>query len=160
MAEQKQAPVTQQPTTVAGSPAYKQFTAVTGEEEWQNDIFDCFKGEDNLCLKGTFCPCFVFGKTEARRRDPTLAGYERINNDCLFWVGANCCHLSWVLTFLKRSEIREEYKIKGDAVTDCLFSAFCQCCAIIQQEKEIIGKHRQQGISQGYQAPAGMTVPQ
>lgn len=111
-------------------------------------------------LKGTFCPCFVFGKTQARIRDPSLATYERINNDCLLWVGANCCHVAWVLTLMKRMEIRETYHIKGDTVTDCLFSAFCHCCALIQQEKEVIAKQTQQGLvsNVGYQAPAGMSA--
>jgi len=165
MAEVKQAPIaTQQPaphSQPVDSPAYKQITSVTGSENWTNDIFDCFKGEDNLCLKGFFCPCFVFGKTQARIRDPSLASYERINNDCLLWVAANCCHVSWLLTFMKRSEIRQSYNIKGDSVTDCLFSAFCHCCALIQQEKEVIAKQQQAGlVSQGYQAPVGMTTGQ
>ncbi|KAF4625936.1 hypothetical protein G7Y89_g12227 [Cudoniella acicularis] len=154
------APVAQQPTA-PGAPVYKQMTAVTGTENWTSDIFDCFTGEDNLFLKAWCCPCFVFGKTEARRRDPSLASYESINNDCLLWFGAHCCSISFILTFLKRQEIREEYHLKGDAVTDCLFSAFCQCCTLVQQEKEVIAKQREAGVtSQGYQAPAAMTTGQ
>jgi hypothetical protein len=60
---------------------------------------------------------------------------------------------------MKRGEIRQSYNIKGDTVTDCLLSAFCHCCALIQQEKEVIAKQQQAGlVSQGYQAPVGMTT--
>lgn len=66
-----------------------------------------------------------------------------------------------MLTLLKRGEIREEHNIKGDHLTDCLFSAFCQCCTLIQQEKEVVAKQRAAGlINEGYQAPAGMTTGQ
>jgi hypothetical protein len=60
MAEVKQAPIiTQQPAPQAqpvDSPAYKQVTSVTGSEDWTNDIFDCFKGDDNLCMFPTERP--------------------------------------------------------------------------------------------------------
>lgn len=35
-------------------------------------------------LKGCCCPCFVYGKTQHRLRDPTLQNYESMNTDvCL-----------------------------------------------------------------------------
>ncbi|TVY27993.1 Protein plant cadmium resistance 7-like [Lachnellula hyalina] len=179
MSEVKEAPpttpITKQPVPQSqpvDSPAYKQITAVTGTEKWTNGLFDCFTGDDNLCLKGFCCPCFVFGKTQARIRDPSLASYERVNNDCLLWCGANCCQASWIttadwhrlrvhsLTFLKRSEIRSAYNIQGDHMIDCLSSAFCHCCALIQQEKEVIRKNALRASDQdkGYQAPVGMSM--
>jgi len=91
------APITQQPAGHAQpQPTYMKYKEQTGTEEWQNDIWDCFKGADNLCLKATFCSCFVYGRTQARLRDPTLAGYERINNDCLMFAGLNCCGLGFM----------------------------------------------------------------
>jgi Cys-rich protein (TIGR01571 family) len=62
------------------------------------------------------------------------------------------------LTFLNRGQIRQNYAIKGDQVTDCLLSAFCGCCSIIQHEKEVLHKQAAGGIQQGYQAPVGMTT--
>ncbi|TVY50712.1 Protein PLANT CADMIUM RESISTANCE 2 [Lachnellula cervina] len=156
MAEVKEAPppepITQQPVPQpqpvdTPGPSYKQITAVTGTEHWTNDVFDCFKGDDNLCLKGFFCPCFLFGKTQARIRDPSLASYERINNDCLL-----------CLTFLQRTALRRTYNIQGDNLTDCLFSAFCHCCVLIQQEKEVIGKNSQGVGSEGYRKTEGMSM--
>ncbi|EPE27729.1 PLAC8 family protein [Glarea lozoyensis ATCC 20868] len=164
MAEPKQqpaAPVTQQPKALAGVPTMEEARATTGSEEWQSGIFECFEGEDLLCLKTTFCSCFTYGKTMHRSREPSMATYERINNDCLMFVAANCFSLGWFLTFLKRGELRESYNLKGDHVTDCLLSAFCGCCTLIQHEKEVIAKQRAAGlVSQGYQAPAGMTTGQ
>ncbi len=61
------------------------------------------------------------------------------------------------LQFLKRLEVREKYNIKGDLVTDVLFSACCACCSLIQVEKEVIA--RQSGASaEGYVAPATMVA--
>jgi Cys-rich protein (TIGR01571 family) len=65
------------------------------------------------------------------------------------------------LQFIKRGELREKYNIKGDQMTDCLYSAFCHCCVLIQQEKEIIARQSAAGQTQGYAAPQGMSaVPQ
>jgi hypothetical protein len=60
------------------------------------------------------------------------------------------------LQFLKRLEARETYNIKGDLVTDVLFSACCACCSLIQVEKEVIA--RQSGSSAGYVAPSSMVA--
>ncbi|KAG4437190.1 hypothetical protein IFR05_007346 [Cadophora sp. M221] len=153
------APITEQPAGHAQpQPTYMKYKEQTGTEEWNNDIWDCFKGADNLCLKATFCSCFVYGRTQARLRDPTLAGYERINNDCLMFAGLNCFGLGFVLEFLKRSEIRAKYAIRGDALTDGLLSFCCGCCSIIQGEKEVIGRQQTAGMGQGYVAPQGMNA--
>jgi len=132
----------------------------TGSEEWAGDLFDCFNSPDNLCLKATFCPCFVYGKAQARTRDPTLANFERFNPDCMIFAGASAvCGLSWILAFLKRKETREQYHIKGDTVTDCLLSYCCHCCALIQIEKETCART---GLPYtpvaGYVAPQGMNA--
>jgi hypothetical protein len=47
-------------------------------------------------LKATCCPCFTYGKTQQRLRDPSLASYESFNNDCLIFAGASYCGLSWL----------------------------------------------------------------
>ncbi len=61
------------------------------------------------------------------------------------------------LQFLKRLEVREKYNIKGDLLTDVLFSACCGCCSLIQVEKEVIA--RQSGASAaGYVAPDSMVA--
>ncbi|PMD52441.1 uncharacterized protein K444DRAFT_543603 [Hyaloscypha bicolor E] len=145
--------VSQQPAGQA-QPTLSKLQAQTGTEEWHDDIFNCFEGPDNLCLKATFCSCFVYGKLAHRMRDPTLTDYNRFNVDCLIFP---FCGIGYVLQFLKRLEARETYNIKGDLVTDVLFSACCACCSLIQVEKEVIA--RQSGSSSaGYVAPSSMVA--
>jgi len=59
--------------------------------------------------------------------------------------------------FLKRQEVRAKYNIRGDTVTDALFSCFCGCCSIIQDEKEVIARQAAAGAG-GYAKPEGMVA--
>ncbi|QSZ31095.1 hypothetical protein DSL72_000656 [Monilinia vaccinii-corymbosi] len=133
---------------------------VVQKSTWSNSIWDCFS-PGQLCLKATFCPCFVYGKTQHRlNRDPHLMGYERFNNDCLLWAGAQWCGIGVLFTFLQRRQIREKYAIGGESdLSDIGLSWCCHCCSLIQQEKEVI--RRTQGgenMEQGYQRPEPMVV--
>jgi hypothetical protein len=69
---------------------------------------------------------------------------------------------------VKRREIRNTFALKGDEVEDCLMSSCCACCALVQQEKEVLGRQRAMGFgpqhqaemgNQGYVPPEGMAVP-
>lgn len=42
--------VTQQPKALKGMPTMIEARAKTGSEEWSHEIFDCFNGEDSLCM--------------------------------------------------------------------------------------------------------------
>jgi len=162
--------VTKQPDGPVVQPGYKKYSEKyagkygeqTGSEEWNSDLFDCFNSPDNLCLKATFCPCFVYGKAQARTRDPSLVSYERFNPDCMIFAGASAvCGLSWILAFLKRKETREQYHIRGDTVTDCVLSYCCHCCTLIQIEKETCartGTSYTPVSGTGYVAPQGMNA--
>jgi len=127
--------------------------------QWQSSLFDCFS-DGELCLKATFCPCFVFGKTQTRYKDPSMASYERVNSECLTWAGLQYCFgVGWVYQFLRRKEMRERWALEGDTCTDCLTTWCCHCCALIQQEKEVIGRTQQLPITQqGYVAQPGMNT--
>ena len=138
-------------------------------------------------LKATFCPCFVYGKTQARYRDPNLAGYSSFNEDCLAFAGLNaCCGLGWVydnrssfhsqpdlshsrphrankshsLHLIRRREVGTQYRLEGEPITDCLLSSFCNCCSLIQVDKEIIAQHAKTGLAGtgGYVKPEGMVA--
>lgn len=61
MAEVKQTPVvSQQPKALKGMPTMEEARAVTGSEEWTHDLFDCFAGEDNLCMHLHLHPPRIF----------------------------------------------------------------------------------------------------
>ena len=73
----------------------------------------------------------------------------------LFYLSFAAASDNHSLQFLKRLEVREKFAIKGDLVTDVLFSACCACCSLIQVEKEVTA--RTSGASSaGYVAPSGM----
>jgi hypothetical protein len=77
------------------------------------------------------------------------------------WGGLQfCCGVGWVVQFMKQGEIRSQYNIRGDTVTDCLLSWCCHCCSLIRMEKEVISRQQQAGVVQtGYIAPpAGMVA--
>lgn len=61
---------------------------------------------------------------------------------------------------MKQGEIRSTFAIRGDAISDCLLSWFCNCCSLIRMEKEVISRQQQQAeVSQmGYVAPPGGMV--
>ncbi|KAF8856014.1 PLAC8-domain-containing protein [Acephala macrosclerotiorum] len=137
---------------------YSEKTAVVGGDQWNNGLFDCFTGADNLCLKATFCPCFVYGKTQARMRDPTLAGYERFNTDCMLWCGVqSCCGLGWIFNVMSRSDLRQKFGIQGGGFGDCCTAFCCTCCSMIQNEKEVIGR-TSGAVNGGYVQPQGMVA--
>lgn len=58
---------------------------------------------------------------------------------------------------IKRTELRTLYGIKGSDTTDCCVSFWCPCCAIIQQDKEVIA-HSPLPVGQGYQAQPPMQM--
>ncbi|CRG83646.1 hypothetical protein PISL3812_01001 [Talaromyces islandicus] len=125
--------------------------------EWAYSFWDCctpFK----TCFCASCCSCFLFGKTQARRRDPTLANYGRCNGDCMGWCALSFCGLQWILQTIKRSDMREELGIKGSGCGDCCAAYCCPCCALMQEEKEMV--RRSETVTQaGYQPPEGMAYP-
>jgi len=64
----------------------------------------------------------------------------------------------------QREEIRNRYAIKGSSCGDCCATYWCLSCTMMQQDNEV--KRREASRlatntnTQGYQAPAGMMVPQ
>jgi len=145
----------QEPATQTSPPVSNGVAHRPGDftEEWQHGLFSCFS-PTGLCLKAHFCPCFVFGKTQARLRDPSMRSYEAVNADCLLY-----CGLGWAYQFLKRKEMRERYNIGGTDLKDCMVSWCCHCPSLIQMEKEVVARQGQEHVnSQGYVAPQhGMT---
>ncbi|KAK2739726.1 hypothetical protein FQN55_009316 [Onygenales sp. PD_40] len=145
---------------------------------WSNSLWDCFNPIDS-CLMGWCCPCVLFGKTQSRLEDPTLQNYSPVNENCLIFCGLNCFGLAWLFITKKRMEMREKYgisqthlenflkmepghikakhNVEESMVQDCLTSFWCPCCAVVQQEKEVV--QRQANGQTPYQKPQGMSYP-
>ena len=105
----------------------------------------------------------MLGQTADRMRDPSMASADTLNSDCLVFTAIQCCTgCGWIYVMMKRSEIREHYGIQGDGTSDCCVTYWCACCALIQQDKEVkVRTSNAAGlITQGYQAQAGMQMPQ
>ncbi|PQE04248.1 DUF614 domain protein [Rutstroemia sp. NJR-2017a BVV2] len=134
------------------------YYGAVAHSSWATDMWDCFQPAE-LCLKACCLPCIVYGKTQHRLQNPTLAGYQPLNNDCCIWSAAQYCGLGCILTLLQRQAIRQKYGIPGDTLEDGFFSWCCHCCALMQQEKEVEQRSRNgNGFQQGYVRPEGMEM--
>ena len=61
---------------------------------------------------------------------------------------------------IKRGDIRRRFDIPGSGVGDCCAAFWCQCCQVIQADKEVNSRLTSTPIYQPYQSPSeGMTVP-
>ncbi|KAJ5555959.1 hypothetical protein N7513_003601 [Penicillium frequentans] len=124
--------------------------------EWSHSFWE-FWSRGKTCFVGCYCPGFLFGRTQARNKDPTLSNYSRFNSlccawHCLAWLGG----WQFILQAIKRGDMRDQYGIRGNGVTDCLGACCCPVCALIQEEKESL--QRTQGAME-YQRPQGMSYP-
>jgi len=76
------------------------------------------------------------------------------------WVVAAHCGLAGVLQFVHRNDIRKKYKIHGSIFGDFCASCCCGCIALIQEEKEIIHRQKEEAAAdQGYQVQENMQFP-
>ncbi|TPX15329.1 uncharacterized protein E0L32_004606 [Thyridium curvatum] len=138
-------------------PQYAQGANVHSQE-WQSNLCDCSPCEN--CLLGTFLPCLLLGRTAERMRDPTMQNYESINTDCMLMCGISYfTGCGWIYAMMKRSEIRERFGIDGSGFGDCCTTYWCPCCALIQQEKEVVARTSQGPIAQGYVSQPSMQMP-
>ncbi|MCJ1475077.1 hypothetical protein MMC13_003737 [Lambiella insularis] len=103
---------------------------------WHERMLSFFDPIDT-CAITCCCPGITFGKTHHRlRKDPNLREWSPINASCGMWYIVACfgCHV--IPNVLQRHEIRQNYGLQGDVVTDCLRAWCCNCCDLIQQDKE------------------------
>ncbi|CAK7221223.1 hypothetical protein SCUCBS95973_004421 [Sporothrix curviconia] len=133
--------------------------AVVGGPEWNASLMDCSPC-DSCCL-GTFLPCVLLGKTSDRLRDPTMQTADSMNSDCMVFTAIQCfTGCGWIYVMMKRGEIRERFGIAGSGSGDCCVTYWCPCCALIQQDNEVKSRTQHMVNTQGYQAQAGMSMPQ
>ncbi|EEQ27502.1 PLAC8 family protein [Microsporum canis CBS 113480] len=108
----------------AGMPANK----------WGSPFYEFWDPIDTM-LCSWFCPCFVFGRNQHRRRDPAMTDFNYFNGD--------------------RVETRKQYGIEGNEVLDFAGSCCLPCCMLIQEDKEITRRAQ----AAGYQRTAQMSYP-
>ncbi|KAK2873720.1 hypothetical protein FQN49_002137 [Arthroderma sp. PD_2] len=122
--------------------------------EWGSAFYEFWDPVDTM-LCSWFCPCFMFGRNQHRRRDPSLTDFSYFNGDCCTWLCLSYCGCYGILQGLKRIETRKQYGIEGNEVLDFAGSCCLPCCMLVQEEKEITRRTQ----AAGYQRTSPMSYP-
>ena len=115
----------------SGSTSGQQQTAfnrgpVQGSEMWSVPVFGCFS-DFTVCFFTFLCPCYTLGRN---------ASYFGENGLVMgLFYGLGLPGLGPVL----RWRVRSEKNIRGSLLMDVALHAFCPCCALIQENKELYG---------------------
>lgn len=113
-----------------------------------------FPNTETIGCLATWCPCILYGKTQARRDGNPEASCcnGSVSHifigctdhalltcvlNCMGWCALSLCQFQRISQMITRSKLRHQHDIKGNGCTDCLISAFCGCCALVQEEKEV-----------------------
>jgi Cys-rich protein (TIGR01571 family) len=95
--------------------------------QFQTGLCDCCL-DISLCLHGTCCPCHLFGKNVEH-----LTGKGCCSNCCCYCIGCGPCnHAPY------RRQLRLKYNLKEEPCNDCCVAFFCSCCALCQENREIM----------------------
>ncbi|OJJ42015.1 hypothetical protein ASPZODRAFT_20870 [Penicilliopsis zonata CBS 506.65] len=124
--------------------------------EWSSSFWQ-FWSPGKTCLVGFICPAYLFSRTQARNKDPTLSNFRSCNHMCMAWHALTCLGGgSAILHAVKRRDMRDQYGIQGNSARDWLATCFCRPCALIQEEKESLLRAQS---TVGYERPQGMQYP-
>ncbi|KAK6350480.1 hypothetical protein TWF718_003671 [Orbilia javanica] len=124
---------------------------------FEHGMLSCF-GDCGKCCVTFWCPCMTYGKIQHRLRHNDLEGYSNCNGACWGFGALMClCGVQWVMSMIQRGEIRQRYNLKGSGFGDCCRHFWCECCALIQEDREL--EARSATNVTGYQRPAGMNYP-
>ncbi|KAF2239175.1 hypothetical protein EV356DRAFT_563295 [Viridothelium virens] len=115
--------------------------------KWHTRSTGCLWPVTTCCL-AVWCPCVLFSRIHHRtRKDRTMSDFKIVNTTCILWCGAATLGLQWIPQLMQRADLRQKYNIQGDWMSD-LFCAFCcNCCDMIQQEKESIFREEELPLS-------------
>ncbi|KAK6349483.1 hypothetical protein TWF696_005767 [Orbilia brochopaga] len=132
----------------------------SGPQKWEHGFCSCF-GDMGKCCLTCWCPCITYGKIQHRLRHNDMSGFSSCNGHCWGFCGLGICGLQWVMSMMQRGEIRHQYNLEGSGCGDCMRHFCCECCALIQEDREtetrkslLVPAH-----TAGYQQQPGMTYP-
>lgn len=108
-----------------------------GTEKYHHGLCDGF-GDISTCCLGYWCPCILYSRTYHRLKtvpNSNVNEFKSCNNHC----GMFCllAPVSFILTTLQRSRIRENYRLEGSVANDCMKAYCCSCCTLIQDDREV-----------------------
>ncbi|RVD80417.1 uncharacterized protein DFL_008314 [Arthrobotrys flagrans] len=105
--------------------------------DWIYGTCGCFGDCDKCCI-GFFCPCVTYGEIHHRMRNKSVSDYNRCcNGPCWGFCGLMICGAQWIMGMMQRGEARSKYNMKGSGCGDCIRHFFCQCCSLIQENREV-----------------------
>ena len=97
-------------------------------DPWTHQLFGCLD-DPRLCIFTFLLPCYTIGRNaEHFEEDGVVIG--------LFY-GLGVIALGPML----RWRIRQKKNLEGNMLADVVVHAFCPCCALIQENKELYGLH-------------------
>ncbi|TFK71588.1 PLAC8-domain-containing protein [Pluteus cervinus] len=111
---------------------------------WSEGLFGCCS-EPGTCVKSWFCPCVQFAQNKQRVEyledqgafDPDHGG-GFFSGDCfLHCLLQGCLGGGWILQIGERGTVRNRYRIKGGAFSDCCTIYWCNPCALTQESREL-----------------------
>lgn len=111
-----------------------------------------------------WCPCILFGRTEARMRNEDPAAAGTCNGPCAIYCGLLACTgLQCVYQAIRRGDKKDRWGIsEGGGFGDWCGAWCCPVCGLVQEEKEAL--LRQNGVQavppKGYEKQEGMQYGQ
>jgi len=94
--------------------------------EWSTELFGCFE-DCSLCIITFIVPCYAVGKTA-----------EAVGEQCCL-CGLGYMFLGCIVGGFIREKVRKQKGIAGSLSHDFLNHLCCPCCAVIQDNREVVG---------------------
>eukprot|EP00898_Chlorokybus_atmophyticus_P002606 jgi/Chlat1/3346/Chrsp23S03660 len=123
------------------------------EGDWQRDLYDCCAepGGCGLCVFACCCPSCQYG-LNVQMQGPSGVCHGSCVGACAlhFALGGLltavaavfglplCPPLAWITQWVSRRQLRDKYKLPATPCHDCLVSFFCNCCALAQENRELM----------------------
>lgn len=105
---------------------------VSPNGNWSTGLCDCLE-ECGLC-----CEVWCIPSLQVSLQYNLMKHHMRRKVDWLICILACCVPLAGdVLGCIIRSEARQRYRIRGNCCCDCMTVWCCQCCALVQQARQM-----------------------
>lgn len=114
-------------------------------------------GGSELCMKGLFCGCCLYGENVAQLGMRATCGGNS-GAACAFWAVMAMCGLCCIPQSITRKDIKHEYGHEDPESNDCLVSTCCSPCALCQEARELEVR-RQTSIRVAQSKSPAYTVP-
>ncbi|KAF1965761.1 hypothetical protein BU23DRAFT_366538, partial [Bimuria novae-zelandiae CBS 107.79] len=97
------------------------------------------------------CPCIIYARTSHRLSHPSDTQLKDYSACCnircwgFFCSGMYMCPVPLALLTVLLYKTRSRYNITNGLDEDILKAVFCSTCALVQAEKEVVGREKRRG---------------